>query len=312
MSSTPESLYQVNPQVAAMISAEPRPLIMIHALAGFVDAGSSAELAAKHLLGDDPGEPLVEFDADLLIDYRARRPRMSFATDRFTEVHLPEIRLDLLHDQEDTPYLLLSGLEPDVQWRRFTKVVVGLCGRFGVQLAVGMHAIPWAAPHTRPVGLTPHATSRSLIAGRPRWVGDIEVPGSIDSLLELRLGEAEVPACGFAAHVPHYLTGTDYPPASVALLEAITETTGLQWEVSALKESGAQVLAEIDRQVTDSPETAEAVGQLEEQYDSQEAGESKGGLPSPHLPEDELVGEDMLVADFEQYLRDFGDEPPQI
>lgn len=307
----PESLYTINHDVVDAMQAATPPLILVHAMSGFVDAGSSAELAAKHVQGDDLGDPVVEFDADLLIDYRARRPRMSFATDRFESIELPHLRIDLLHDASQTPFLLLHGSEPDIHWQRFIRAVTDLCQRLGVQLAVGMHAFPWAAPHTRPVGLTPHATSRALIAGRPRWVEDLDVPGSIGSYLELSLGEAGIPACGFAAHVPHYLAGSDYPPASVALLEAITETTGLSWDTEELRESGAKVLAEIDKQVAESPETAEAVQTLEKQYDEHAAGESTGAMPAPHLPEDELVGEDKLVADFEQYLREFGSEPPQ-
>lgn len=307
---SPNDLYELGPSFYELVATVPSKRVLVHAMAGFVDAGSAAVLAAKHLRGLSDDEPIVTFNTDLLIDYRARRPHMSFSKDTYTSVELPELTLRRAIDEDETEFLLLTGLEPDVQWVRFVDACVALCTELNVTLAVGLQGIPWAAPHTRPVGLTPHATDRSLIAGRPRWVSELDVPGSADALLEYKLGQSGIDACGFAAHVPHYLTSADYPPGAVALLEAVHETTGLTWDLSELREQGAKVLAEVDSQVADSPETSEAVNALEEQYDAHTADGSEDGFPAPHLPEDELVGEEKLVADFEQYLRDMGGEPP--
>ncbi len=45
---------------------------LIAAFDGWVDSGSSATTAAELLAGDGP--VVATFDADLLFDYRARRP----------------------------------------------------------------------------------------------------------------------------------------------------------------------------------------------------------------------------------------------
>lgn len=304
-----DPLYQVDTDLAAELQEADERLVLIHTLAGFMDAGGANALAAKHLRKHCSPRTLVTFDADDLIDHRERRPPMHFATDRYTDIELPSIRIDVMNDGSGARFLALTGLEPTFRWDKFTRATVKLAQEFGVSLAVGLNAIPWNTPHTRPVALTPHATDRSLISGRPRWVEDLDIPGSVGALLELRLGEADVPACGFAAHVPHYLSTTDYPTAAVALLDAVCETTGLQLDVGRLKEAGAQVLAEVDAQVADSAETAEAVAALEQQYDAQAAGEATEGMPSPHLPDDELGSGDKVVADLERWLRDLGNEP---
>jgi hypothetical protein len=304
---SPQELYEVDEQALTALTAEDatRP-VLLHALQGFVDAGSGATLALRHVLAELGSRPFARFDADQLVDYRARRPRMTFRQDRFESVDMPELVVHLVHDAHGTPFLVMTGPEPDVQWNRFAAAVVDLVERAGVRLTIGLHGIPWAAPHTRPVGLTPHASDRSLIVGRPRWVGDVDVPGHASALLELRLGQAGHPAMGFTAHVPHYLAAAEFPPASVALLDAVAETTGLELPTLRLREASADILAEVDKQVANSEETQEAVHGLERQYDAVASGRALEGpgLLAPTLPLDEMPDGDELAADFEKYLRD--------
>ncbi|WP_461022496.1 PAC2 family protein [Thalassiella azotivora] len=321
---SPRELYELDEQVLAELVAdlpvqdEPAQAargegpVLLHALQGFVDAGSAASTAVGHLLAEMRSTPLARFDADQLVDYRARRPRMTFRQDRFESVEMPELVVHLVRDRHDRPFLVMTGPEPDTQWNRFAAAVVDLVERTGTSLTIGLHGIPWAAPHTRPVGLTPHASDRSLIAGRPRWVGDVEVPGHASALIELRLAQAGHRSMGFTAHVPHYLTGAEFPPASVALLEAVGETTELDLPTQRLRDAGVDVLAEIDKQVADAPETLEAVRGLERQYDAVAAGRSLDGpgLLNPSLPPEEMPDADALAADVERYLRELGGDSP--
>ncbi|GAA2026160.1 PAC2 family protein [Pseudokineococcus marinus] len=279
--------------------------VLVHALRGFVDAGSASSLAVSTLLAELENEPVARFDADQLVDYRDRRPRMTFRTDRFDSVTMPEILVHAVRDAAGRPFLVLSGPEPDLQWERFTAAVRLLAERFDVRMVVGLHGIPWAAPHTRPVGLTPHASNRSLIAGRPRWIGEVEVPGHVGALLEQRLGQAGLPTVGFTAHVPHYLAQADFPPAAVALLEALGETADLELPTGPLVAASKDVLAEVDRQVAGDEDTRSAVTAMEHTYDAVLAGRALEGpgLLAPSLPADEMPDGDELAADLEAYLR---------
>ncbi|MEJ5946077.1 PAC2 family protein [Pseudokineococcus basanitobsidens] len=279
--------------------------VLVHALRGFVDAGSAGSLAVSTLLAELESEPVARFDADQLVDYRDRRPRMTFRTDRFDAVAMPEILVHAVRDQAGRAFLVLSGPEPDLQWERFAAAVRLLAERFDVRMAVGLHGVPWAAPHTRPVGLTPHASDRSLIAGRPRWIGEVEVPGHVGALLEQRLGQAGVPAVGFTAHVPHYLSQADFPPAATALLEALAETAELDLPSGRLAEAGSAVLVEVDRQVAGDEDTRTAVSAMERAYDAALAGRALEGpgLSTPSLPDDEMPDGEELAADLENYLR---------
>ena len=108
---------------------------------------------------------------------------------------------------------------------RWPKMRLGLL-QLGVRLVVSVHGIPMAVPHTRPLGVTAHATRPELVTLVNPWRGEIRLPSSATALLELRLGEAGLDAMGFVAHVPHYLAESDYPDASLALLRSISAATG--------------------------------------------------------------------------------------
>lgn len=294
------------------IEADPPELtdpVMLHMLDGFIDAGSTGRLLVGHLLAGLENRVLARFDVDRLLDYRARRPTMTFASDHWDYYEAPELVLRLVHDAGGTPFLLLSGPEPDREWEAFAAAVTSLVRRFGVRLTVGFHGIPMGVPHTRPIGTTAHATRNELIEGYPPWLDRVQVPGSAASLLELRLGEAERDAVGFAVHVPHYLAQLEYPSASLVALESIVRVTGLSLPGDELDQAAEQTRADIERQVAESEEIGSVVHSLEEQYDTYMRGQDKPGL----LAEESgpMPTADELAAEFQRFLaeRDGRDTP---
>jgi hypothetical protein len=243
---------------------------------------------------------VVTFDADRLIDYRSRRPPMTFDKDHWEEYEAPELAIHLAHDAAGTPFLLLTGPEPDHEWERFTTAVRAVTTRLGAELAVGFHGIPMGVPHTRPLGLTAHGTRPELITGSRPIVDRLQVPGSVASLLEFRLGEQDRAAVGFAVHVPHYLAQAAYPAAAVTLLESVTRATGLSLPDEALREAARRTDEEIGRQVEASEEIAELVQALERQYDAFVDAAGREGLladEAANMPTAEELG-----AQFERFL----------
>ena len=151
--------------------------VLVHALNGFIDAGSAVRLAAESLLSQLEHSVVATFDLDQVYDYRARRPPMTFTEDRWTSVEQPRLELILVRDLTGRGFLLLTGPEPDVQWERFVAAVRQLVQHYGVSLTLGIHAIPMAVPHTRPLGITAHGNRQDLIRKYPTWVGTVQVPG---------------------------------------------------------------------------------------------------------------------------------------
>jgi predicted ATP-grasp superfamily ATP-dependent carboligase len=305
----PDALYELD-AVQPQPDELERP-VLVHALGGFVDAGQAGRLAAEHLLGTLPHRVLVRFDVDQVYDYRARRPVMTFVEDHWESYEPPRLELSLVEDAVGTGFLMLTGPEPDLQWERFSVAVQRLVDRYAVRLTVGVHAIPMAVPHTRPVGVTAHASRPELVAGHEPWVTRVQVPGHLAGLLEFRLGESGHDAAGFAVHVPHYLAQAEYPDAAATLVESVAEITELRLPVGDLRAAGEQVRAAVAAQVAEQPEVAEVVRALEDQYDAFVAARGRSLLArdSP-LPTGEELG-----AELERFLaqendrRGRGNEP---
>lgn len=291
----PHELYELSDDLPDL--GQP---VLIQALTGFVDAGSATRLAREQLLTSLEARPIARFDIDQLFDYRSRRPVMTFAEDHWADYDAPALELHLLHDDDETPFLLLTGPEPDLQWERFVAAVAGLATRLDVRLTVGLNSIPMAVPHTRPSGVTAHATRRELIAGYEPWLQRVQVPGSVGHLLEYRLGQQGRDALGFAAHVPHYVAQTEYPAAAEALLAAVSRSTGLLLPRDGLRTAAEVVRVEIDRQVAQTEEAATLVQALEEQYDTFARGRGEKNLLAAETGP--LPTADELGAELERFL----------
>ena len=245
-------MYELEFPAPQLSTEDGRGPVLIHALEGFSDAGHAIKLAATHLKNSLDTELVASFAIDELLDYRSRRPLMTFKTDHFTGYEEPELSLYALHDSVGTPFLLLAGLEPDLKWERFITAVRLLAERLDVRRTIGLGTIPMAVPHTRPITLTAHSNDRELIAEHTPWVGEVQVPASVSNLLEYRLAQHGHDVVGYTVHVPHYLAQTAYPAAASALLEQVARTGSLDLPLAELTEAAAEVRAKIDEQVEGS------------------------------------------------------------
>jgi PAC2 family len=301
-------MYELEFPAPQLSSPDGRGPVMIHALEGFSDAGHAIRLSARHLKDTFESELVASFAVDELLDYRSRRPLMTFKTDHFTHYDDPDLSLYALHDTVGTPFLLLAGLEPDLKWERFVTAVRLLAERLAVRQTIGLGTIPMAVPHTRPITLTAHANNKELIADHHPWVGEVQVPSSASNLLEYRMAQHGHEVVGFTVHVPHYLAQTDYPAAAEALLAEVSKIATLQIPLGALNEAATDIREKVDEQVNSSPEVAQVVEALERQYDAYIAAQENRSL----LARDEdLPSGEELAGEFERFLAqqggDFGE-----
>ena len=244
------------------------PRVLLHHFDGAMDAGHAGTLAIEQLLMTLPHERMATFDVDTLVDYRARRPIMTYATHTYESAVMPELALDLVQDDEGEDLLVLHGAEPDFRWNEFVGAVTHLVVSMGVSRAVGMTGLPLATPHTRPTYVHHHGNRPELLPDQPDFFGRVEVPGSMSAFLELRLGQAGLDSRGLSAGIPHYVARDDYPAGAAALLAAVSASTGLALPVGDLEAAASINRAEIDAEAAGQPEVAAVVSALEAQYDA--------------------------------------------
>lgn len=292
----PEGLYELNPDAGDV----PAGLPLVAALTGFADAGGGVSQLSEYFTGTLEHRLVATFDADELLDYRARRPTIYFDEDKVTDFRPPRLALYLASDEIGQQFLFLTGFEPDFQWERFTAAVLHLVSTYRVKTTTWVHAIPMPTPHTRPIGVTVSGNRAELIESMSVWKPQTQAPATALHLLEYRLQELGHPTVGFVLLVPHYLSDTEYPDAAVTALESISAATGLIFPTDHLRAEGRDFLAKIDGQIDTNHELARLVGTLEERHDSYMDGNP---LRSPLTDEDgELPSADEIAAELENFL----------
>jgi hypothetical protein len=265
--------------------------VMLAAFDGWVDAGSAATTALGVLA--DEGEVVATFDADRLFDYRARRPPLEIVDGRLTELtwHELVVRRTRLEERD---LLVLVGPEPDYRWRALTSDVIDLSRRLGIVEWISLGAIPAAVPHTRAVPIMGTEATPGLLRGTVAAgpAGTLRVPSALVSALEIEVAAAGIPALGYFAQVPHYVSGP-YATAALELLRAIGTHFGSEIAPGELAEEARELRTRLDAAASADESTRGYVERLEVMYDEQR-------LPS---------GDD-LISDIERFLRDQGRNMP--
>lgn len=278
----------------------PEGLHLVAGLTGFADAGGAVSQFTEYIVGTLDHTVVATFDADALLDYRARRPIIYFNQDHLTDYQPATLQLYLTTDEIGQQFLLLAGFEPDFRWEQFTAAVLELIEHFKVASTTWVHAIPMPVPHTRPIGVTVSGNRSDLIETMSVWRPHTQVPANALHLVEYRLQQSGASAVGFVLLIPHYLADTEYPSAALSALESTSAATGLIFPTDRLREQNREFVARIDDQVNENGELSKLVGTLEQRYDSYMEGST---LRSPLTDEDgELPSADEIAAELEKFL----------
>lgn len=294
----PAGLYRADDELLQDPSLKGLNLLM--AFTGFADAGHVVRQISGELLDSPSVRPVAIFDADQLLDYRSRRPHLTFAEDHLQDYAPPRLALYVLEDPLGTPFLFLAGFEPDLQWERFARAVVGLVEQLDVNLVTWVHAIPMPVPHTRPVGVTVHGNRPELIEGISVWRPTVEFPAAIGHVLELKLIAAKRNVAGYVIHVPHYVADAEYPQAAVAGMEYLGAAANLMLPSDRLREVARDVARQIAEQMEASEDVQQVVRNLEERYDQHSENTVRRSLLADE--NDELPSAESLGAAVEAYL----------
>ena len=262
---------------------------VIVALDAWVDAGAASSTAVELLA---IGAPVVaRFSADLLYDYRSRRPTLDIVDGRPTTLDWPELAMRRTRLGE-RDVLLLTGPEPDFRWRELADDVASLARELEVEQWISLGAIPAAVPHTRPVPILGTESAPGLLRGdvRPGPDGLLRVPAALISVLDLAVAKAGIPAVGYFAQIPHYVSGA-YPQASVELLHALERHLDVVIPLRLLPAEADELRTRLDTATALDEKTRSYIERLEGMVD-------EARLPSGT----------ELITEIERFLRDRGGE----
>ena len=270
-------------------------VVLVSHLTGWIDASGAAAAAMSVIEAATAATPIATFDPDTFIDYRARRPTMELRDGVSTRLVWPDIQLKVGHDLNGAPVLLLTGPEPDSNWKRFAATFGDLVQQLGVNRFVGLGAYPFASPHTRDARLSITTPSATLAATLNWLKSTLDVPAGLNSVLEHTCHDLDLEALGLWAQVPHYVSGMPYPGAAAALVEGLCTFSGLDIPTGELRREARLQQGRIDQLVAGNEEHEAMVRQLETAWDAA----ATATLPNP----DQLPSADELAAEVERFLR---------
>jgi proteasome assembly chaperone (PAC2) family protein len=266
--------------------------VLIAAFRGWNDGAQAASLAAGYLAKTWQAQRFADIDPENFFDFQATRPHVSLEGGMTRKIDWPETAFYHARPEGlDRDVALLLGIEPNLRWRTFTELLVGLVRELGVEMMITLGALLADVPHTRPSPVTGSASDPDLVRQLGLSESRYEGPTGIVGVLHDACKQAEIPSASLWVAVPHYVSLTPSPRAAVALCERLGGLIGLEIEVSELEEAAQSYEEQVSEAVASDEETAAYVEELEQRVDSLEESS-------------ELPSGDALAAELTRYLRE--------
>ena len=282
--------------------------ILITAFNSMQKGGATAGSALGYAIGQWQAEPVATFDADECYNFARLRPWVSRG-EHGTEVNWPQ-NVVYRVDGPDHSYLLLLGVEPSLNWRRFVSGIVEFAVRMGVRTAVSLKSVPAAVPHT--VG----SPVRAICSSQDMYnefgfeeLEDQDGPADIGRLLNLQLASSGCRTIDLYALEPFYAAATPDAFACISLLRALEQGFDLAVDLASLEQAADTQRRAIDAAVSTSEQLRETVAALESRFlNAGRQSEAIGLLEAPPAGA-ETAGPleyDDVLGQAEAILREFG------
>ncbi|MFN2467992.1 MAG: PAC2 family protein [Gaiellaceae bacterium] len=274
--------------------------VLVAAFRGWNDGGHGASLAGGYLAKTWAARRFADIDPEGFFDFQATRPHVSLAEGVTRRIDWPENAF--YHASVaglDRDAVLLLGVEPNLRWRAFTGLVVGLAKELSVDLVVTLGSLLADVPHTRPAPVTGSASSPELIEELGLEASRYEGPTGVVGVLHDVCRSEGLASASLWAAVPHYVSLTPSPRAAQALCDRLGKLLGTDVDTAELRNAAEAYSDQVSEAVSSDEDTAAYVAELEQRADERTA---EGDLPSG----------DALAAELTRFLRehDEGGAPP--
>jgi proteasome assembly chaperone (PAC2) family protein len=270
--------------------------VLIAAFRGWNDGGQGASLAAGYLAKAWSAARFAEVDPENFFDFQATRPHVSLEEGLTRRIEWPEnafYHCPLPGLGRDA--VLLLGIEPNLRWRTFSELVVGLATDLGVEMLVTFGSLLADVPHTRPSPVTGSATDPTLVRELGLQASRYEGPTGIVGVVHDAARVAGIPSVSLWAAVPHYVSLAPSPRAALALCRRAAELLGTSVDTAELEEAAETYSVQVSEAVASDAETQAYVEELEQRTEMLEVEEN---LPSG----------DTIAAELTRYLRERDEE----
>ncbi|HZS24860.1 MAG TPA: PAC2 family protein [Gaiellaceae bacterium] len=271
---------------------ELRRPVLVAAFRGWNDGGQGATLAAGYLAKQWGAERFAQIDPESFYDFQAMRPQVTLEDGLTRRLEWPEN--SFFHAPipgADRDAVVLLGTEPNLRWRTFSGLVLGLVQDLGVERTVTFGSLLADVPHTRSAPVTAAATDEALMEELGLEPSRYEGPTGIVGVLLDACRNAGIVSLSLWAAVPHYVSLAPSPRAALALVRRFGELMQVTVDVDELEQAADEYAEQVSEAVAADADTVAYVEELERRVDMLREEES---LPSG----------DTLAAELTRFLRE--------
>jgi len=264
---------------------------LVVAFEGWNDAGESASNAARFLIEAIGGVEISGVDSQNYYDFQFARPQVSLDDEGKRVFRWPNAAVYRPALTELFNLRVLLGVEPSRNWIEFAREIADTIEGEEIDSVVFLGAMLADAPHTRPIQITATSTNQLVCDSVPAEKSLYEGPVGILSILSAEFEKREIPTMSLWAAVPHYVHNGPVPKSTLALINALQEHLGIQFDQGELPTEAFKWERAVDELAEADEDLAEFVTSLEKTRDEN----------------DEATG-DTIAAEVEQFLRDADEE----
>ena len=277
-----------------IVSTRPdlRRPVLIAAFRGWNDGGQGATLGGGYLAKQWAAESFAEIDPENFYDFQAVRPNVSLEDGLTRKLEWPANTF--LHAPIpglDRDAVILLGVEPNLRWKTYSRLVLELVQELGVELVVTLGSLLADVPHTRAAPVSAAASDAALVEELGVEPSRYEGPTGIVGIVLDGCRQAGIPAVSLWAAVPHYVSLAPSPRAALALCRRLGELIGDDVDLAELERASEEYSEQVTEAVASDGETAAYVEELERRVDLMEAAE-------------ELPSGESLAAELTRFLRE--------
>jgi predicted ATP-grasp superfamily ATP-dependent carboligase len=272
---------------------------LIVAFAGWSDAGGAASGAAQYLVDRWHATRMAEFEAEEFYDFTQLRPTVRWEGEE-RRIDWPENAF-FYHRTAEQDFIIFNGIEPHLRWKAYVSSLMEVLQQHKVKLVISLGALFVDYPHTRPMRVTGTAPDAEMLerAGIYTRGGRYEGPTGINGVFNASLRDAAVQTGSIWANVPHYVSASPNPPATLAILKALTAMLSLEVPLGRMVRASAAFESQLNEATSRNTEVSDYVKSLEERIDSE--GDEEDGDEEETF--EELPATESIVQDIEEFLR---------
>ena len=268
---------------------------MLVSFAGWPDAAEGATRAVRYLVEKLSAKKFASIDPEEFYDFTVVRPQTGVDDGGERVVTWPGN--DFYYhatEKRSRGLMLYVGTEPNLKWRTFSEILVGVAEQCGVKRVITLGALLDEVPHTREPYVTGRASSPEL-AQKAEWLGvrdsAYQGPTGIHSAFMNACRGKGMSVVGLWGHSPHYVNTSPNPMVVTALLERARYLVDFEVDLDEMREAGEAFQMGVTRAIADQSDMRAYVKRLEKRYDAARA--PSGEIPNP----------DDMVRELEEFLR---------